>query len=110
APELVGLASGQVSAAILPMQITDSYVKDGRIRMLGLGSTERFSGLPDLPTLVEQGMNVDFRSPVGFLGPIGIQADVLNKLNREITATVNDPDVRKNLLAQYVLPQSMNAD
>lgn len=110
APELVGLASGQVSAAILPMQITDSYVKDGRIRMLGLGSTERFSGLPDLPTLAEQGMNVDFRSPVGFLGPMGIQADVLNKLNREITATVNNPDVRKNLLAQYVLPQSMNAD
>lgn len=109
APQLVGLASGQVAAAILPMQITDGYVKDGKIRMLGLGSPERFSELPDLPTLKEQGMDMDLRSPVGFLGPAGIPADILNKLNQEITATVNEPDVRKSLLAQYVLPQTMSA-
>lgn len=109
APQLVGLASGQVAAAILPMQITDGYVKDGKIRMIGLGSAERFSELPGLPTLIEQGMDVDFRSSVGFLGPAGIPADILNKLNQEIRATINEPGVRKNLLAQYVLPQDMSA-
>ncbi|MEB2399002.1 MAG: tripartite tricarboxylate transporter substrate binding protein [Alcaligenaceae bacterium] len=109
APQLVGLASGQVAAAILPMQITDGYVKDGKIRMIGLGSAERFSELPDLPTLIEQGMNVDFRSSVGFLGPAGIPADILNRLNQEIRATINEAAVRKNLLAQYVLPQDMSA-
>lgn len=110
APELLGLASGQVDAAILPMQITDGYVKDGKIRMLGLGSPERYATLPDLPTLREQGMDLDLRSAVGLLGPANIPAPILARLNDELGNVMRDPTVQDNLRTQYIVPQIMKTD
>ena len=110
APELLGLVSGQVDAAILPMQITDGYVKDGKLRLLGLGSPERYDTVPDLPTLKEQGIDLDLRSPVGFLGPAGIPEPILERLNAEISKVMHDPVVEKGLREQYMVSQVMTLD
>jgi len=108
APELLGLVAGQVDAAILPMQITDGYVKSGQIRLLGLGSPERDASLPDLPTLAEQGMAIDYRSAVGLLGPAAIPPGILTRLNRALGDVMHDPVVQTNLRAQYIVPQVMD--
>lgn len=108
APELLGLVSGQVDAAILPMQITDGYSKDGKIRMLGLGSPERYTTLPDLPTLKEQGMDIDLRSAVGLLGPAKIPGPIIERLNDELSNVMRDPTVQADLRTQYIVPQIMS--
>jgi len=108
APELLGLVSGQVDAAILPMQITDGYVQSGQIRLLGLGSPERDVSLPELPTLTEQGMTLDLRSAVGLLGPAGVAQPVLAWLNRAISEVMRNADVQAKLRAQYIVPQVLD--
>jgi len=107
APELLALVAGQVDAAILPMQILDGYVNGGQIRLLGLGSPERYETLPDLPTLQEQGMNIDYRSAVGFLAPADVPPARLAWLNRMLSEVMHDPAVQQNLRTQYILSQVM---
>lgn len=107
APALTALVGGEIDSAILPMQITDGYVKTGKIRMLGLGAPQRFPALPDLPTLKEQGMDIDFSAPLGFLAPAGLPADIQARLNEAITEVVKEPKVQDALRSMYVLPATM---
>lgn len=102
APLLVGLVGGQLQAAVLPMQIAEQHMRGGGLRMLGLASTGRAPNEPQLPTLVEQGMALDLRSWVGFMGPARMPAEVLALLHREIGAVIAEPAIQDKLRGLYV--------
>ncbi len=106
APLLVGLVGGQIQAAVLPMQITEQHVKSGGIRMLGIGSPQRAPQMPQLPTLMEQGMQLDLRGWVGFMGPARMPPEVLATLHQQISAVINEPRIQDSLRAMYVQPES----
>ncbi|WP_326534070.1 Bug family tripartite tricarboxylate transporter substrate binding protein [Pseudorhodoferax sp.] len=102
APLLVGLVGGQLQAAVLPMQIAEQHMRGGGLRMLGLASPERTPNLPQLPTLMEQGVALDLRSWVGFMGPARLPPEVLALLHREISAVIAEPAIQDKLRALYV--------
>lgn len=62
-------------------------IQNGKIRALGIASTSRFAGLPDVPTVSEAGLS-GFEASVWYavLAPAGTPADVVEKLN----AATND--------------------
>ncbi|MDF3834196.1 tripartite tricarboxylate transporter substrate-binding protein [Cupriavidus basilensis] len=54
--------------------------------------------LPQVPTLCEQGLHdMDVSSWWGIVGPAGMAAPVVAKLNADITAVLNEPEVRAML-------------
>jgi tripartite-type tricarboxylate transporter receptor subunit TctC len=73
------------------------HVKSGRLRALGVTSTTRRKPMPDVPAIAE---TVPGYSVTGWLGigaPKGTPADIVERLNREINATLADPETASRL-------------
>jgi tripartite-type tricarboxylate transporter receptor subunit TctC len=84
------------------------YVKQGKLVALGMGSPKRSALLPDVPTTVEAGYpNSDYNFWVGALVSSRTPKDIVERLNKEITAAVNDPDVRAQFLKLGADPLTM---
>jgi len=99
APSVMAIMSGeaQVNFATLPAVVPQ--IRGGKVRAIALASRERNSAVPDVPTLIELGL-ADFEvgTWTGFIGPRGVPADVVKRINDAVAEVVNDPAVRKRLV------------
>jgi tripartite-type tricarboxylate transporter receptor subunit TctC len=92
----------------LTFQVT-GYVKEGKLVALAMGSPKRSALLPDVPTTVEAGYpDSDYNFWVGALVSSRTPKDIVDRLHKEITAAVNDPDVRAQFLKLGADPLTMS--
>ena len=74
------------------------HVKSGKLNAVAVSSAQRAPSLPDVPTFIENGVaDFDINSWVGLLAPAKTPKSVLDKLNTELNAVLNDPAVRERL-------------
>ena len=99
APALNDLLGGQLQLIFDP-GIATEHVKAGRLRILAVSGAQRNPAFPDAPTFVESGIKgVDGGPFFWFYAPNGTPRPVIERLNREITKAIEDPEMRKRLLA-----------
>ena len=98
APALVALASGEVGFSVLNLLDPQPFVKQGKLRALAVTSPKRSLALPDVPTLLESGINVEAYLWTGLFATAGTPAPVANKLNAEITRFINEPQMNQWLI------------
>jgi len=68
-------------------------IKAGRVRALAIGGTTRLPALPDVPTFAQAGLpTYDPSDWKALLGPKGIPADVVAKLNSEVNAVLKEKE------------------
>ena len=99
APSVLAIMSGeaQVNFATLPAVVPQ--IRGAKVRAIGLASKERNPAVPDVPTLAELGVaDFDVGTWSGLIGPKGVPADVVAKINEAVSAVVNDPAIRKRLV------------
>jgi tripartite-type tricarboxylate transporter receptor subunit TctC len=103
-PDLLG---GRLQAAIDNVLIVTPHMKAGALRGLAVTSAERSPVVPELPTIAESGAP-GFQSSgwFGILAATGTPAAIVRKLNIEIAAAMQQPDLRERLLAQGATPLS----
>ncbi|HEX7466634.1 MAG TPA: tripartite tricarboxylate transporter substrate binding protein, partial [Usitatibacter sp.] len=95
-PSVLAVMTGeaQVNFATLPAVVPQ--IRGGKVRAIGLASNSRNPAVPDVPTMAELGIaDFDVGTWTGFVGPRGVPADVVRKINAAVTAVVNDPVVRQ---------------
>jgi tripartite-type tricarboxylate transporter receptor subunit TctC len=80
------------------------HVKSGKLRALGVSSTKRSSALPDVPAIAEVVPGYEFSQGFGVLTTAGTPDAVVKKLNEEIRAVLNQPEVRDFLTKQGAIP------
>ena len=92
------LIGGRVQLFMAPLASAAPFVRDGRMRALGISSPKRASVFPDIPTIAEAGLK-DFRwdSWGGMFAPVKAPRAVIDRLNREVTAALRHPDVAKSM-------------
>jgi len=96
---------GHVQATVSALQSLHPYVTAGRLRMLGVMSAERSPAFPDVPTMKEQGLpRLEIYTWYGSFAPAGTPAAAVAKLNGEINAVLQQPDVRDLLAKQGMNP------
>ncbi|MFN0304429.1 MAG: Bug family tripartite tricarboxylate transporter substrate binding protein [Burkholderiales bacterium] len=77
------------------------HVRDGRIRGLATMLTSRSKALPDLPTMAESGITPFAAIPwMGLFGPAKMPAEIVERLSRELLATLQKPEVREQIERQ----------
>jgi tripartite-type tricarboxylate transporter receptor subunit TctC len=87
------------------------FVKDARVRMLGVTSTKRSKFLPELPTLAEAGVpGYEFDSWLGLLGPAGIPRPTLERINVAVGTLLKDPVILDRLAKQGIEPQALSPE
>ena len=98
APALLDLTSGQVNFMFDTPISMMPHVRAGKFKALAMASEKRVGVAPELPTLLEQGVNVVGGSWVGILAPARAPRDAVQYLSREIQKVVQRPDVRERFL------------
>ncbi|WP_416560017.1 Bug family tripartite tricarboxylate transporter substrate binding protein [Limnohabitans sp. yimb22184] len=74
------------------------HVKSGKLHAVAVSSAQRAPSMPDVPTFIEGGVpDFDINSWVGLLAPAKTPRAIVDKLNTELNAVLNDPVVRERL-------------
>jgi tripartite-type tricarboxylate transporter receptor subunit TctC len=98
APAMTDLIGGQVQAAFLGPTVSIEHVKAGKIRALAVTSEERAAALPDVPTVNQSLSGYEVSQWFGLVCPKGTPAEIVEKLNAEVNAALNDAKVRGRLI------------
>jgi tripartite-type tricarboxylate transporter receptor subunit TctC len=73
-------------------------VKSGKLHPVAVSSGRRASSLPDVQTFIENGVtDFEVNSWVGLLAPAKTPRALIARLNTELNAVLNDPEVRERL-------------
>jgi tripartite-type tricarboxylate transporter receptor subunit TctC len=104
APALVDLLGGHIPAMFDNMSTQLSVIKSGRTRALAVTSPKRTSHLPDVPTMMESGVQLDVTVWYGLCAPAAVPKTVVAKLNADLHKALNAPDVQRRLMEQGVDP------
>lgn len=95
---VVATASGQVDANFPTLPSAMSMLKAGKVRALAVSGSERSKILPDIPTFEELGYkDFDFLCWFGLVGPKGVPADIVRKLNDLTQETLQDPEIQASI-------------
>jgi tripartite-type tricarboxylate transporter receptor subunit TctC len=101
----VDVMSGRVQAHFSAVSIVRPYIKDGRMRALGVPGAARSPLLPEVPTMAEAGVpGFEWRTWASFVVPLGTPQPVVERLNAELVKSVKTPEVRDKLIAQGLEP------
>jgi tripartite-type tricarboxylate transporter receptor subunit TctC len=92
---LSDLAGGQIDAAMNSFLATYPLVKGGKIKLLAVASPQRFSQIPDTPTIAETVPGFVTGSWQGLMTTAGTPPGVIDKIHRDIETVLAKPQVLK---------------
>ncbi|HEY1227719.1 MAG TPA: tripartite tricarboxylate transporter substrate-binding protein, partial [Ramlibacter sp.] len=94
-----------VQVAIDSIVVYKPYLEAGTLRPLGVATAQRSALLPEVPAIGETLKGYE-AAPVNYISvPAKTPQAIVDRLNREINAVLQTPEVRDQLLANGVLPQ-----
>jgi tripartite-type tricarboxylate transporter receptor subunit TctC len=104
-PGIAALSTGEAQVAILDTGASGAFIRDGRVRALGIVGERRASALPDVPTLTELGVpGGDIIAWVGFVAPKGTPRNIIQKLGVETGRALSDQQIRQKISAAGMEP------
>jgi tripartite-type tricarboxylate transporter receptor subunit TctC len=107
----VALLRGDVSMFFDPPITALPHVREQRLRALAVSSLTRSPVMPDVPTVSEAGVpDYEVIGWNGILAPAGTPAPILDTLNREIRAVLNEPELQRWLIEQGAEPAPAERD
>jgi tripartite-type tricarboxylate transporter receptor subunit TctC len=98
APALSDLLGGQVEFMFASAPSTIEYVKTGKLRALAITTTERSEALADVPTVAEFLPGFEASSWYGMGAPKNTPTEIVQKLNREVNAGLDDAAMKARLI------------
>ena len=107
---LADLVGGHIDLMFPALASGLPYHKSGRLRGLGITSPKRHPSAPDVPAIAETVPKFEARSWIGVLVPAGTPREIVNRLNSVFVKLVNSPEVREQLIAQGVDPETNTPD
>jgi tripartite-type tricarboxylate transporter receptor subunit TctC len=98
-PALAALAGSQIDLYFSSVPAALPYIKAGTLRALGVTSRNRVASAPDIPTLQEAGLpGYEAVTWIGLVGPAGVPAPVVERLNREASDILRAPEMKQRLI------------
>jgi tripartite-type tricarboxylate transporter receptor subunit TctC len=98
AASLTALLAGDVPLVVAPPTAVTANLKAGKLRALAVTGPQRWPEMPEVPTVVEQGVpGYDARSWAGFMAPAGVPRAIVDRLNVEINKAITQKEVIQRL-------------
>jgi len=96
-PALTDLLAGQVQVMFPATVSSIEYIRAGRLRALAVTTATRSELLPDIPTVAEFVAGYEASNWFGVCAPKATPAEIVEKLNKEINASLADPSIKARL-------------
>jgi tripartite-type tricarboxylate transporter receptor subunit TctC len=102
-PSVLAVMSGEAQLSFATLPAVVPQIRGGKVRAVALASKQRNPAVPDTPTLIELGL-ADFEvgTWTGFVGPKGLPAEVVQKMNAAVAAVLADPAIKQRLTEEGV--------
>lgn len=107
APAIIDLVSGNIQLIFSTVSTARPSIDGKRLRTVAIAGSQRFSLMPDLPTVAEAGLK-GFATDnwYGVFAPAGTPAAILTRLHAEVVKALAAPDLQKNLLELGIVATS----
>ena len=104
-PALTDVMGGSADLIFDNLPSSMGYIKGGKLRPLAVTTAARSPALPDVPTLAEAGVKgYEASSWFGLLAPAGTPPAIVDKIQRDVAAALQQEPVRAQLQAQGATP------
>ena len=104
-PAMNDLLAGHVALSFATAPSAVPHAKTGKLRALAVSTVKRISALPDVPTIDESGVpGFEASGSNGLVGPAGMPAAVVEKLNAAVIRIVKEPAMSRFLSEQGADP------
>jgi tripartite-type tricarboxylate transporter receptor subunit TctC len=111
APAMTDTMGGQIVGVFADFPLSLPQIQAGTVKALGIVGDERSDAAPSIPTITEQGFpGVDGASWFGFLAPAKTPPATVQRLSDAIAKALNEPDVKRKLLAGGSAPSPTSPD
>src|SRR2546430_10529280 len=104
--QITGILAGDIPLGMESINVSLPLWRDKKLKILGLGSAQRLSLAPDIPTIAETFPGYDLGIWQSIVAPAGTPRDVVTKLHESIKKVLALPEVREKLLAAGIEPAS----
>ena len=105
APSVIAVLSGEAHLTYSSIPTALPHIRAGKLRALGVGNAKRMPSLPEFPTVAEAGLpGYEAYAWGGMLGPANMPRDIVQRLSREIVASVNTKDATDRMLNEGTVP------
>ncbi|WP_240648569.1 Bug family tripartite tricarboxylate transporter substrate binding protein [Variovorax beijingensis] len=99
-PMAIDLIGGVIQMTVGSITTLQPYIKAGKLRPLAVAGTRRARALPDVPTFAEQGYPDEvyaMTGPTSLMAPAKTPDAVIERLGREVSAVVRQPEVSRRI-------------
>jgi tripartite-type tricarboxylate transporter receptor subunit TctC len=111
APAVADTIGGHAHMTFAPAPASLALVQANRLRVLGVTTAQRFSGLPEVPTIAEAGVpGYELTSWVGLLAPAATPPAVVGRIHATLLESLRTPEVRNVLLKSGTEPLGNSPD
>lgn len=105
-PSITDTIAGNVEMIFSGVPALIPHMNSGRLRGIAIGSLERFSAVPDLPTFDESGLKgYEASNWFGLMAPIKISKDIITKVNTDVNKALAMSDVKAKFIAAGINPK-----
>jgi tripartite-type tricarboxylate transporter receptor subunit TctC len=102
-PAVIDTIGGHTQIHFSALTTTQSYIKSGKLKALGISGAARSKLLPDLPTISEAGVpGYEASMWLGLFAPAGTPKAIVDKLNKDLAVTLDSADTEAKLQNQGV--------
>ncbi|MFM9887186.1 MAG: Bug family tripartite tricarboxylate transporter substrate binding protein [Burkholderiales bacterium] len=110
-PAMADAMAGHIPIGMSSVAGGAQFLKSGKLKGIAVSSAERWSTLPDVPTIIESGVpDVAVMSWIGLVGPGKMPTAVVDRINTELNAALATPELSTKVAALGVRATPGTAD
>ena len=110
-PSMAALLSGEVNVALVGISTALPYVRNGKVRALGVSSATRSSLAQDIPTIAEAGVpGYEFSGWYGLLAPGKTPRPIQERINTAVNAAIRHPEMLQQFAGNGFEPLGGSVD
>jgi tripartite-type tricarboxylate transporter receptor subunit TctC len=107
APALMDLIAGQVQVQFASAPETIEYIRNGKLRVIGVTTSTRSAALPEIPAIGEFVSGYETSGWWGLCAPKNTSAAIVERLNNDMNAALADPAIKARLATLDAEPMVM---
>jgi tripartite-type tricarboxylate transporter receptor subunit TctC len=105
APAVADLVAGRLHLMMANLTTAQPHIRAGKLRGLGVGKAKRSPLFPEMPTIAEAGVKgYEANNWNGVVAPAGTPRAVIDRLHRDIVATLQEPAIAERMLKAGLEP------
>lgn len=107
---ITGMLSNDVHMTFELIPAIQGQVDGGKLKIIAVTSPERFSAMPDVPTIAESGIPYNVTSWYGLALPANTPDAIVQKMNKAVRAALADPQVVEQIKKTGISAKSSTSD